>query len=52
MAKISFEEAQSNVNSNSTGIGFFSLADDGDEAIVRILHDSTDSFDIVTVHEV
>lgn len=52
MAKISFEEAQSNVNSNSSGIGFFSLADDGDEAIVRILHDSTDSFDIVTVHDI
>lgn len=52
MAKISFEEAQSSVNNNNTGIGFFSLADDGDEAIVRILHDSTDSFDIVTVHEI
>lgn len=52
MAKISFEEAQSSVNNNSTGIGFFSLADDGDEAVVRILHDSTDSFDIVTVHDI
>lgn len=52
MAKISFEDAQANSNNNNTGIGFFALADDGDEAIVRILHDSTDSFDIVTVHEI
>ena len=52
MAKISYEEAQSSANSNNTGVGFFSLADDGDEAVVRILHDSTDSFDIVTIHDI
>lgn len=30
--------------------GFFSLKDDGDEAIVRIMHDSPATFDIVAVH--
>lgn len=52
MAKISYEEAQVSSNNNNTGIGFFTLVDDGDEAVVRILHDSTDSFDIVTVHDI
>ena len=52
MAKISYEEAQSSSNNSNTGVGFFSLADDGDEAVVRILHDSTDSFDIVTIHDI
>ena len=52
MAKISFNDYQANSFSNSSNVGFFSLQNDGDEAIVRILHDSVDSFDIVSVHDV
>lgn len=52
MAKISFNDYQANSFSGSSNVGFFSLQNDGDEAIVRILHDSVDSFDIVSVHDV
>lgn len=37
---------------NSNNIGFFFLKNDQDEALVRIMHDSVDSFDLVTVHNV
>ena len=38
----------------STGprIGFFFLKNDGDEAVVRIMHDSTADFDMCAVHNV
>lgn len=50
MAQISFDQVQtSQVNPNS--VNFFSLADDGDEAIVRFLVDDVSDFDIVSVHE-
>lgn len=56
MAKVSFDAAVStmnNENSNSgNGIGFFSLKNDGDEAIVRIMHNSVDDFDILTTHPI
>lgn len=56
MARVSFDAFQQTAaNDNSggnDGIGFFSLKNDGDEAVVRILHDSTDSFDIVATHTV
>lgn len=56
MARISFETAMANApennNTNSNGVSFFSLADDGDEAIVRIMHDSTADFDILTTHNI
>lgn len=32
-------------------MSYFSLKNDGDEAIVRILHDTTDSFDIFACHQ-
>lgn len=56
MARVSFDTfqqtaAQSDGGSND-GIGFFSLKNHGDEAIVRILHDTPDSFDIVATHTV
>lgn len=65
MAQISFEQAeqisnefnqqrnnnQNNNNQNGPQVGFFKLANDGDEAIVRFLHDTTSSFDLITVHE-
>lgn len=53
MAKVSFETVQSMANENNgsgNGVGFFSLKNDGDEAIVRIMHDSVADFDILTCH--
>lgn len=56
MARISFEDYQKvQENKESTkgdGVGFLALKNDGDEALVRIIHDSTDSFDTVGVHNV
>lgn len=54
MAQIKFEDIQ-DVGTNSSpnySVGFFSLKNDGDEAIVRIMHDNTDSFDIVSTHAI
>ena len=39
-------------NGDRPRIGFFSLKNDGDEAIVRIMHDSTKDFDMLNVHRV
>lgn len=54
MAYISFEEANNIASSadNTFAVDFFSLKNDGDEAIVRILHDSVDSFNILTTHPI
>lgn len=51
MAKINFDQI-SNDNSGSFDVGFFSLKNDGDEAVVRIMHDDTSSFDLVTTHPI
>lgn len=54
MAQIKFEDIQ-DVGMNQTSrpsVGFFSLKNDGDEAVVRIMHDSTDTFDIVSTHAI
>lgn len=48
-----FQNENQQLNSNQgarTRIGFFALKNDGDEAIVRIMHDSVDDFDIMYVH--
>lgn len=59
MAQINFNDflATQNNNQNAakgegkgSGVGFFSLKNDKDFAIVRIMHDSTDDFDIVAGH--
>jgi hypothetical protein len=52
MAQIRFEDIQDvGLNSTNTNqVGFFSLKNDGDEAVVRIMHDDTSSFDIVSTH--
>lgn len=54
MANINFD--QINVSSGSAGnnnsVGFFALKNDGDEAVVRIMHDSTADFDIMTTHSI
>lgn len=55
MAYVSFDSLNTNnTNSNNTNnqIGFFSLKNDGDEAIVRFMHDSTDSFEILGTHPI
>ncbi len=55
MAKVSFDTAVSSMNTdsnNNNSVGFLTLKNDGDEAIVRIMHDSVDDFDIVTVHPI
>lgn len=53
MGQVSFNQANEMSNySNENGFGFFSLKNNGDEAIVRIMHDTVDSFDIVAVHSI
>ena len=52
MAQINFNEInQTNKANTSNNPGYFSLKNDKDEAVVRILADSVADFDIVTVHE-
>ena len=50
MAQISYNDVTTNDNEYS--VGFFSLKHDGDEAIVRILCDSIQDLDILTVHPI
>ena len=52
MAQIKFDDIQEQNSNNRNGVGFFSLKNDGDEAVVRIMHDSTDTFDIVSTHAI
>lgn len=52
MAQISYGEFQRNSNGSNTGVGFFSLKNNNDEAVVRFMHDTPDSFDIAVVHSV
>ncbi|MGN1153240.1 MAG: hypothetical protein ACI4S3_04360, partial [Candidatus Gastranaerophilaceae bacterium] len=52
MAKVSLEVAEQMAPSQGEGVGFFNLKNDGESAIVRILHDSVSDFDLLTVHDV
>lgn len=59
MAQINFSQINQNTgNQNNSSrndgpqVRFFSLKNHGDEAIVRIMHDTVDSFDLVAVHPV
>lgn len=54
MAKISFDSVSTvSENQGSTSnVRYFSLKNDGDEAIVRIMQDDVSSFDIHTVHDI
>lgn len=52
MAKINFDQISTGNESNGFQVGFFSLKNDGDEAVVRIMHDNTASFDLVTTHPI
>lgn len=53
---MSFDTAVSTMqnenNNNTNSVKIFSLKNDGDEAIVRILHDSVADFDILTTHPI
>lgn len=44
------EERQANAG-NGPRVGYFSLKNNGDEAVVRIMHDSPEDFDILAVHQ-
>ena len=53
MAKVTFEEATEMQNANNSNyVASFALKNDGDEALVRFMHDDVSSFDIVTTHNV
>ena len=59
MAQINFSQINQNTgNQNNSSrndgpqVKFFALKNHGDEAIVRIMHDTVDSFDLVAVHPV
>ena len=56
MAQLSFEaynqQAEEREQRNNQGprVGYFALKNNGDEAIVRIMHDTTADFDMLAVH--
>ena len=56
MGKVNFDNLDEVMSTTSTDngndIGFFTLKNDGDEAIVRFICDSTQDFDIRTVHSI
>ena len=57
MAKVNFNNVDELENQNQGGgsgsdVGFFTLRNDNDEAVVRFMCDSTDDFEILTVHDV
>lgn len=57
MAKVDFnnmqdDSAYSTANNSGNDINFFTLRNDNDEAIVRFMCDSTDDFEILTVHDI
>lgn len=57
MSEISYEsynkmkEQRDAMSNQGPRVGYFSLKNHGDEALVRIMHDSTDSFDMLVVHQ-
>ena len=58
MAKVNFnnlDDAEMNNSGNGgngSDVGFFTLKNDNDEAVVRFMCDSTDDFEILTCHDV
>ena len=54
MAQINLNDVfTGNTSSNTTNqVGFFSLQNDGDEAVVRFLVDSIEDLEILTVHDI
>lgn len=55
MAKVSLdiaEQFQNQNNNNPNNVSFFSLKNDGDEAVVRFMYDDVKDFEILTYHSV
>lgn len=56
MARVSFESASADASNNDSFVkskfGYFSLKNDNDIAITRIMHDSVDDFDLQRVHKI
>ena len=55
MAKFGYDvytNAQTQSNENRSKVGYFKLANDGDEAIVRFVYSNASQFDLETVHKV
>ena len=53
MARLNYNDSSNtgNYNGNKQNqVGFFQLKNDGDTAIVRIMHDSVEDFDLLSVH--
>lgn len=53
MAQISYDAIPETATNggNGNGVDFFGLRNDGDEALVRIMHDSVESFNIFAIHD-
>lgn len=45
-------ETASTQTPNSNGVGFFSLKNNGDEALVRIMHDDLSSLEAISLHNI
>lgn len=53
MAKMNFTDVENlSQESGTNSVGFFSLKNDKDSAIVRIMHDTVEDFDLESLHEV
>ena len=52
MGNFSFDSIRQTNNSSNNKVSYFSLKNDGDSAIVRFMHDSIESFDVVNCHDV
>ena len=54
MGYVDFEtlSKQNTSEPNNNGVGFFSLKNDGDEAIVRFMYDDTKSFEVLDTHSI
>ena len=55
MAQINLNDVYTNdgtQNQNNNSVGFFSLKNDGDEAVVRFMVDSIEDLEIMTVHDI
>lgn len=58
MAKVNFNNLEDDAfnsgatNNSGSDVGFFTLKNDNDEAVVRFICDSTDDFEILTVHDI
>lgn len=53
MAQVKFDDVSFNSNQNNGfAVNFFNLKKNNEEAIVRIMHDSVNDFEILTTHDV